>query len=591
MENIAYSGNATKLAILRLGMASVSDSNRAAEQARYEAFEAERARSRKNHQDEIQELKEDFEKTQTQSKSEQAERMQRLRDEAREDVRKLKEENYDRQGKQYANDSRDYSSQKEELERYRNELEKSYQQKNERLEEQSERRTSKTISQQEEKTAEALAAQKKSHLLEMKKLQEVIDQQSLDTRDIDAERAKARAQAIQDVELKAIRNQQNADSAYEIQLQKIKANSEDSAAQLRSKLIQKDYESAAKTQKQLMDQKSEFVTKDQQRVQHMNRLEDLYQQDLRAQQEKTRKADLNLNDLHEAQTRQALGEQQKVLHQYYQDDQARLSQQLKMKEDEVAHLKTTDHEKDVSPALIAKIRNQSTEKHFQEREAERKHHENQMIGLEQKDRAERMQMKDLYDKRVQENDKSLKKNYESERRQAMMALQDIQGGRSEEMIQLKNEHSENLKRTQMKNAVMLENERKKASFAATMERDESREQLAQMAVDAQRAQREHDHEWQVKFNEQRRTYEKEMNRVQDENAIERSQAKLDFDLNIKAQERVLKRAADERIKSYEQQLRQQELSFKEKERFMTEQYQTEMDKLKQSYEQLRKAKS
>ena len=67
--------------------------------------------------------------------------------------------------------------------------------------------------------------------------------------------------------------------------------------------------------------------------------------------------------------------------------------------------------------------------------------------------------------------------------------------------------------------------------------------------------------------------------------------KYENDKKLREQDRTSTRAMDDRVKAYEYQIKQQELAFKQREQFLTEHYQEELDKMKRSNARLIQTKS
>lgn len=572
-------------------MASVSGTSRSAEQSRYEAFEAERAKARSLHEEEVQELKQEFEETESIAKKESDERLVRIKKEAQEEIRQLKEDMYDRQGKRFAKDSRDLSDEREQVERYKDQVEREYKRNVDRLEKSTTERIRRSESDNDQKTQEALDAQKRSHRLENQELRETVNQLSLDPREVETEKAQARSSAIQEVEGKAMRDKQYLEQSYDSNLQRVKMSAEEEAAHLKAKLAQKDYENLAKTQKVLIEQKRDFLNKDQQRVQHMKRLEDVYQQDLKKAQEQNRNSNLNLHQANVTQSEKALQAQQQTLNEYYAGDQKRNAEIINQKEQELRKLKHTQDEFDVSPALVSKIKQRTEEKSFREREAERLHHENQVNALGKKDATERLAMKHQFDQNTTQMRKELMKEKDLDRNRLQTAFQDMQDNRSSEVANLREGFTLQSKRNQIRSSQEIENQRIKAAMVYEQQREDGKLEVDQVKEEARLTQRDRDREWMFKYNDLRRGFEKKIFDLQDEHEVQTSQLKLEYESKLKEQERNLNRLVDDRVRTYEYQLKQQELSFKEKERFITEQYATEMDKLKRTHARLIQKKS
>ena len=100
-----------------------------------------------------------------------------------------------------------------------------------------------------------------------------------------------------------------------------------------------------------------------------------------------------------------------------------------------------------------------------------------------------------------------------------------------------------------------------------------------------------DREWFIKMNDLRRTYETKLSDDRDFHDKTMTELRLEYDKKLRDQGRVTGRALDDRVRAYEHQIKQLELSFKEKERSLSEHYAEELDRMKRSNAQLIQKKS
>ena len=67
--------------------------------------------------------------------------------------------------------------------------------------------------------------------------------------------------------------------------------------------------------------------------------------------------------------------------------------------------------------------------------------------------------------------------------------------------------------------------------------------------------------------------------------------RIEYDKKLRDMDRTSKRTLDDRVRAYEFQIKQQELAFKERERFLSEHYEEELDTMKRTNAHLIQKKS
>jgi hypothetical protein len=100
-----------------------------------------------------------------------------------------------------------------------------------------------------------------------------------------------------------------------------------------------------------------------------------------------------------------------------------------------------------------------------------------------------------------------------------------------------------------------------------------------------------DREWFMKLNDQKRDFDRRVTQLNDLHQRELSDQKLESDRKLHEQERTARRILEEKDRAIETQVKQQTLAFREKERFLVEHYEEELDRMKRTNAQLIAKKS
>ena len=101
----------------------------------------------------------------------------------------------------------------------------------------------------------------------------------------------------------------------------------------------------------------------------------------------------------------------------------------------------------------------------------------------------------------------------------------------------------------------------------------------------------HEREWTMKMTEMRRDFDNKMADERDNHEKVIGQLRYDYEKRLADQGRNSTRAMDDRVRAYEHQMKEQELAFKQREQFLNERYQEELDKMKRSNARLIQTKS
>ena len=180
-----------------------------------DSFDTERSQSQARHEDEVLKLKSDQERELESLKREYNEALAEEKDSARQEVRKLKEDLYGSNGKRMSDDLKRLHEERQELDRYRREIQSEASRRVERAEEVSAEREGRIHEAAESNTEEALAAQRRSHTTEMKDLYDELAIYRNEGRDVETEKAKARHETIESYEADHLRERDRIVSSYE----------------------------------------------------------------------------------------------------------------------------------------------------------------------------------------------------------------------------------------------------------------------------------------------------------------------------------------------------------------------------------------
>lgn len=571
-------------------MASV-DGIRAAEQRRYDAQEAERARAREVQEKQLLSVKEDSQEELSKANDEYNSRLLDQKKSAHDEIRKLKEELYDQKGKKFVKDTRDLSDEKRNLENYREEMEKEYQIRSARVEQsaQSKVRTAESI--QKDKVDDALAAQRQSHLQELASLQETLDLLKADPKDLNAERARARAEAIQEVTGPGLQEKERIQEAYTRIINRMKELREEERASHTRQVELAHIEANGKASQVLRQQKKDFSVRDQEQRERLNQVESYYQDALKTEQRRSQQGFNQIAKNTTEHTEKALKNQGEAFRSDYAEHAKRLNYDVSKLEKENELLRTTDDEMKVSPFLVEKLKNKSEKHYFEKLEAERGRNTRQEEALKLRDGSERNELIHQKNQDVMMAKKEATKKVDLDRMQFSGSYEHLKADKENLATRLREEHRTEMQRSQLKSAQDLELMQRRKQDALEGQRESLNDEVRRKVTDVEFQAMVHKRETEGKFSEIRRDYERKLIEQQDHHEMTLKEQRVDFDARLQDQKRKLTQVSNDQVHALEHLLKQQEISSKERERILTERYESELDKMKRTNALLSQKKS
>jgi hypothetical protein len=574
-------------------MSSVSDStsySNAAKRAQ-DSYESERAQSRANQENEINKLKEDQAEQQTRSREEYNSRLAQVRSEASDDIRKLKEEMYGRDGKKFQQDSRDLSQERNQIAQYKEQIDKNADRRVEQADRASHAQSLQSMQNEDRKVEEALAAQKRSHLDEINQLNDEMEIYKNHAHDINHEKAEARQETIQGFEAERLHDRDRVVQAYEQRINRLKEKGDEREHFYTRQLNDSTIEANERAKGQIRTQKDEFTRIDLNRRAEAKRLENYYEDQVKNERIKNARSENTLIQQSDEDRNRVVADKDQTYRSYIQQTSDVHRGELAARDAEISKLKTTGDVQKVSPFVVQKIRDEGERRHYANLKEEQNTNTKNVEALKKRDADERREIRDSNDQRYTNWNRTQQQQRDLEKRQFLVGYEDLKQTREEEQRQLRSQFTDQRERTHTQHAQDLDLQQRKFKDDLEVQRAsmiDSKNNLVENLEDRQRGE---NREWFVRMNQLRRDYDRKFMDEHDQNERLVSELKFSFDKKLQDMDRLSKKALDDRVKSYEHQISQQEVAFKERERFLTEHYEEELDSMRRTNARLIQKKS
>ena len=574
-------------------MSQVSDTNgyQNAAQRLQDSFESERSESRANHERDLQKTKGQTETEILSAKKEYNERLESERASARDEVRRLKDELYGQKGKTSANEYRELNEERKRLSSYQDELRSENDRKIQKIEKSADSRAEKNQSQEGNQVERAVEAQKKSARQEVRALEEELSQYRTEGRDVSAEKAKAKQETIAENEGSQISERNRIIEGYERQIEKLKGHQGELQDHFDRRLNEAAFENSAKTRDQLVRQKSEFIEESRNAGQKQVFVENNYKTEIKNEQDRQAQAANNLIAKNSADLESAVAAKDQAYQSYLADHGKQDDYQLKTRDEKIKELETTSDPLKISPYAVKRI-NDAAEKRYYGQLNEANHVNTlNLNAVRDRDVADRQDLSKEYQAKFTGVTRGVQKELDVKDKLFLNSYDDLSHLHQSKEAALVQQKQEVVERLYQKQALELVDAQNQKKEALEEQRDALHYEKTSAVDDSDQARRLQEREWSLKTNDLRRNLETQMTEERDQHQKVVGELKLEFDKKLRDQDRVSKRSIDERVRSFEHQIKQQELSFREKERFLTEHYEEELDSMKRTNAHLTQKKS
>jgi hypothetical protein len=547
-----------------------------------DSFDTERSQSQIRHEEEVLKLKADQERELETLKREYNEALVEEKDSARQEVRRLKEDLYGSNGKRMSDDLKKLHEERQELDRYRREIQSEASRRVESAEEASSSRADRVHEAADAKTEDALAAQRRSHVTEMKDLYDELAIYRNEGRDVETEKAKARQESIDSYESDHLRERDRIVSSYEKTVARMGERADEAESLYERVLADRMIEANARTRELASKQKKEFSEQLRDQKSDKARMENYYQNALKDAALRNSSSERNLVRVNQEQTEQAMAHKDQAYGDYLERKNHHFAVEMGSRDELIRELQTTDDPRRASPLVVKRIQDAEQKRHLEELDATRDQNDKQLSAMKSRDQDERSEMRTGFERQVRNLSRELRKDSDVKERAFVETFQDAQYGHERDMLDLKETqrnrvekmhvgHAEELTREQQRNRDSLEEQRDTLKY----ERDRAVDHLSH-------GQRMKDREWAMRMHDLRRDFEEKIVQAKDEHEKTLTQLKYDHDKKLREQERTTRRQADEKDRGYEHRIKEMEMAFRERERFLTEHYEQELAKMKRT---------
>jgi len=556
-----------------------------------DSFDAERTESKTNHEKEVKQVKAESEEELQTAKKEYNQRLEAERSQARDEVKRLKDELYDHSGKNSAREFQEQQNTRNSLNRFHDEIKS---QADQRVSKAEDRTGQQAVHQQElvdSKVDNALSAQNRSHFQEMSALEDELGEYRNADRDVESDRAKAKYQSIQENEKNYLEDKRRIIDGYDRQITSMKGHEDEMAQHYDRQLMGAVFDSKKQAQDQIRNQKAEFEQIQRANVDQRNGLEKTFTTEVKNLKTRQDRASDNLIARNNTDRNLIAASKDDTYQNYIAAKDTQFVQDVKERDAKIQDLQTTSDPMKVSPFVVKKISDASEQRNFVTLTEAQNVFQKNLDATNERDVTDRRDLANQLKKEVTDMNRSTRREIDTQSRQYNNSYTDLQNMHETSMANLTEQKRGLTERMYEKHAMEIAGAQT-AKQDALLEQRESLNYEKGAAIDeAEQSRRNQDREWSMKANDLRRGLETQLTEERDQHEKTTSEIRLEFDKKLRDQDRTSKRALDDRVRSYEYQIRQQELAFKEKEHFLTEHYEEELDRMKRTNAHLIQKKS
>ncbi len=556
-----------------------------------ESLEEERARAEKVSLEDLRNVQKESAEEIKRARSEASRRVAEDRESARLEVDKLKNQLYDKGGKTSVKEARDYSDERNDLARFRKELTSEYadrQKKADAFQKESAEQSRKTFATNTEK---ALAEQRSG----MKNEVAAVNREIQDLRAVEGQRAgavaDARSKTIQDVEggfYKRIGTMQDA-LAAETALQNRKAKETEETQKQRLHDVQ--LEGKTRMDEALRSQRSEFSQRERDLLAETRMKSNNAENEITAAKDGALRGQAVIAGNAEVATQKALESQKKSFSSDADQAQGMMREELKEQNRELQKLRKATDLKDVPASARDRIEARV-----------RDDYENKLETVHAKNAAEREEIlasfaKERIDGRNNTDRdrmamrRELLGGREAEKIQFTTSYTDLVSSKDAEMRRIQDVNQKQANRLGKAHAEELAVQTATVGEALAEHRYQSDSKNKQTLQESILRERTMSREFNNSLNAARREHENKMSEMIEDYEGRLKAAKLERDSAVRENDRKNRSLLEERVRTYEHQIKQMEATQKERERFLTEHYEDEAARMKRTNARLIQKKS
>jgi len=278
----------------------------------------------------------------------------------------------------------------------------------------------------------------------------------------------------------------------------------------------------------------------------------------------------------------AIDDRTRVYNQYILESEKNHRDALSEKHQELLALKNTGDINNISPLARKKIEDADYQKFNHDLNFEREVNAKTIDAMKNQNQTYQQDVRDSYQNKFYETTKDLRQRNQVEKDSLAGGYRDLEMQSQLTQKNLEDKQAAMSQRFYQQHTSEMDLAQKKNDEKLRGTQDYLTDEKLKVKEDLELKQREHDRDWTFKVNDTRREYEKKIQEQEDTHKREMETAQFENDKKLQEQGRQAKLLLGDRVKAYEAQIRQQEQIFKEKERFLTEHYEEELDKVKRN---------
>jgi hypothetical protein len=563
-------------------MSSVNDYNSysGAVQRLKDSYEAERKESSAAHDEQVSQLKAQHERALKTQREDYQKELSTEKTRARSDVQKLKEDLYGQDGKKVARELQERQDERRELDRYRKDLAAESQSKISRSAEDYEHRLENAYEQSDRRTEEALAAQRRSHSEEMKPLNEELQVYRNEGRDVEKEKARARQETISEYEKAHLTEKQRISDSYEHQFGRMREREDQQKSLMERKVSEQSLKSDSRSKELIRVQRDAYANREQDLRDDQRRMEQNYKERIMDLQARNEKGERDLIRQNQEQTDEALSAKDQAYQDYLEQKNLRVGHELNEKDAKIRDLQTTQDPFKVSAGVVNRIHKIEEKRYLAQMNQERDSHARSLEAARSRDASDRDEMRARFEKEAAEMNRSVRKESDLQKRGLIEAFQDLKDGSERQIAQANGRSQDRAEKLHNQHALDLVSEQRRSQDALAEQREQLHIEKDRAMDDLADGNRTKNREWEFKIHDTRREFESKLNQEREDHEKQLALVRYENDKKLRDSERNSKRLLEEKIRSYEHQLKQREAAFHERERFLTEHYDEELDRMK-----------
>jgi hypothetical protein len=507
---------------------------------------------------------------------------------ARDEVERIKRQ-------AYRKDGRTSGSELDEAKReYQNALEtekRDFNRREEKLREANKARSEQAVIDYRNKTEKETGDLRETHRVGMGNLQQKYNEVAQRSQDNRQTAAEARAKAVQDYEAEFINDRRRAQDDFEQQLlgEKRQSNAKVESTEVRSRnalleLEQKTAEQAINLQKAHGQEKLDII-KDKERVtSELIKQRDFEKERTFALLSKQREETDAQRDLVLDKQGKAFSEQIRKTGQVNQIEMDKLR-------DKVVQMQTKPNIRDIPPAIEERLRRKITAE-YENAMASDREVADRRIDLMRQDfvRDRRETASNAQDKEAKIRHSNMEER-ERERAEFLKQVNEVKSQKEQAIAEM--ERTSKGRAESQERAYMIEQVVKKRQMEETIQamREENQARMREIVETNEFERRAEQRENSFKMNDLIRDYEKKLNEQKDDYETVLREMKAEQDKTLRDADRRFRMTLDDQARSYEHRIQQSELSFKERERYMTAKSEVELEKMRRTNAKIIQKKS